>query len=153
MIDGVSRSLIMTQSMTLPRLLPARLVDILLNRYAAFMVGMLLYSLLMKSLGGLGGFAILSEYFEIGLNLYLYYFFNRILRPSRWQPWLAAIPILLAYLGQDIFYLMYGKVFRIIELNLVPELLAILTPVYMTLLLVLAVLPLLAFLYSINYRK
>jgi len=139
--------------MTLSRQLPALLAALLLNRYAAFLVGMLLYSLLMKSLGGLGGYSILSEYFEIGLNLYLYYFFNRILRPSRWQALLAAMPILLAYLGQDIYYLMYGKVFRIIELNLVPELLAILTPVYMALFIVVAVLPLAAFLYSINYRK
>ncbi len=139
--------------MTLSRHLPIRLAALLLNRYVAFLVGMLLYSLKMESLGGLGGYSILSEYFEIGLNLYLYYFFNRILRPSRWQPWLAAVPILLAYLGQDIYYLMYGKVFRIIELNLVPELLAILTPVYMVLGIVVVVLPLTAFLYSINYRK
>jgi len=143
----------MKQTKTFLRRLASPLAFILLNRYAIFLVSMLSYSMLMKNLGGLGGYAILSEYFEIGLTVYLYFFFNSILRPSRWQALLAAVPILLAYLGQDIYYLMYGKVLRIIELNLIPELLAVLTPVYFVLIILFGLLPLLAFFYSINYRN
>lgn len=139
--------------MTMPGVLRTKLKAVLLNRYAAFIVGMFGYSMLIKKLGGLGGISILTEYLEIGLVLYLYFYFNKILRPSRWQALLAATPIFLAYLGQDLYYLMYGKVLRIIELTEVPELLEVLPAKSLILIIVLAVIPLVVFLLSIDRRK
>ena len=139
--------------MSMPGLLRNKLSAVLLNRYTAFIAGMFCYSMLIKRLGGLGGISILTEYLEITLVLYLYYYFNRILRPSRWQALLAALPIFLAYLGQDLYYLMYGKVFRIIEFTEVPELLEVLPAKSLILVIVTAVIPLVVFLLSIDRRK
>lgn len=133
--------------------LRAKLAALILNRYTAFLLGLFGYSLLIKQLGGLGGTSVLTEYLEVGLVLYLYWYFNRILRPSAWQPWLAAVPLLLAYVGQDIYYLMYGKVFRVIEFTEVPELLAVLSPTAIALLLLVVVLPLGLFVVSVDRRK
>ncbi len=150
---GFSRLPIEVKSVTMYRRCRNKLTAVLLNRYTAFIAVMYGYSLLVKRMGGLDGISNLTEYLEITFVLYLYFYFNKILRPSRWQALLAAAPILLAYLVQDIYYLMYGKVFRIIEFTEVPELLDILSPKIIVLLFVAVILPLMIFLFSINYRK
>ena len=148
-------------------------VSLLFNRYTAFILGIYAYSLIILVLGGLGGmFAatetrsiwlfsldqdrgayLTKEYLELLFLLYLYCYCNEILRPSRWRALLAAAPLFLAYLGQDIYFLMYSSVFRASELAEVPELLSILTWPYIVALLLLVALPLGFFVWSINYRK
>ncbi|MCL1980943.1 MAG: sulfatase-like hydrolase/transferase [Proteobacteria bacterium] len=149
------------------------IVLLLFNRYTAFIIGVYAYSLIILALGGLGGMFgaielrsmwlfqldqargvyLKKEYLELLFLLYLYGYFNKILRPSRWQALLAAIPLLLAYLGQDIYYLMYSSIFRFAELAEVPELLSVLTWPYIVTLLLLVVLPLGFFVWSIDYRR
>ena len=147
----------------------------LYNRYTAFLLGIYAYSLTILLLGGLGGVFdiggigrqsmwlfpldqtrgvfLQEEYLELALLLYLYWYGNAILRPSRWRALLAAVPLLLAYLGQDIYFLMYNSVFRAVELAQAPELLAILTWRYGLALLLFAALPLGFFVWSINWRR
>ena len=149
------------------------LYSLLFNRYAAFLLGVYAYSLILLLLGGLGGVLqvteiesimvfhldeirgvrMMREYWELLLLFYLYCYFNMILRPSRLRALLAALPLLLAYLGQDIYFLMYSNVFRVAELSEVPELLQVLSWSHLALLLVLVALPLGYFVWSINYRK
>ncbi|MCL2790778.1 MAG: LTA synthase family protein [Desulfobulbus sp.] len=149
------------------------IASLLFNRYTAFILGVYAYSLIILVLGGLGGMFgaielrsmwlfqldqnrgayLKKEYLELLFLLYLYWYCNAILRPSRWQALLAAVPLLLAYLGQDIYFLMYSGIFRIAELVEVPELLTVLTWPYLIALLFVAVLPLGFFVWAINYRK
>lgn len=148
-------------------------VSLLFNRYTLFLVGVYAYSMVILMLGGLGGvlaftemeplmlfrygettgIMLKKEYWELTLLFYLYCYFNMILRPSRGQAWLAALPLFYAYLGQDIYFLMYSNVFRFSELAEVPELLKVLSLPYIGLLVLFVVLPLGYFLWSINYRK
>ena len=127
--------------------LAASFCFLLCNRYTAFVLGVYLYSLVILLLDGLGGVLALTknpalmlfplgeesgvilkkQYWELVLLFYLYCYGNMILRPSRLKPWLAALPLFLAYLGQDLYYLMYSNVFRFSELGEVPELLKVLT--------------------------
>lgn len=135
---------------------------LLVNRYTAFLLGAFMYSLVIKSLGSIGGiaffredgtFALNQQYLELTFVFYLYCYFNMILRPSRWQALLAAVPLLLAYLGQDIYYLMYSNVFRVSELAEIPELLKVLTPKHIAVLTVTVVLPLGLFLRAVCWRR
>ncbi len=135
---------------------------LLINRYTAFLLGLFAYSLLVKFLGcpgGIGFFrvdgslALNQQYLESVLVFYLYCYFNQILRPSRWQALLAAVPLLLMYVGQDIYYLMYSNVFRVAVLAEVPELLKVLTLKHIALLTVFAVIPLGYFFWSVQLRK
>jgi phosphoglycerol transferase MdoB-like AlkP superfamily enzyme len=155
------------------RIAASTIVYLLFNRYTAFILGVYAYSLIILALGGLGGMFgaieiqsmwlfqldetrgvyLKREYLELIFLLYLYCYFNMILRPSRWQALLAVVPLFLAYLGQDIYFLMYSNVFRASELAEVPELLSVLTWPYLTLLLLFVVLPLGFFLWSVNYRR
>ena len=155
------------------RFVAVRIVYLLFNRYTAFLLGVYAYSLIILTLGGLGGvFAfteieslmlfrysdtvgvmLKKEYWELTLLFYLYCYFNSILRPSRWQALLAALPLFYAYLGQDIYFLMYSNVFRVSELVEVPELLKVLSLPQLAMLLIFVALPLGYFLWSVNYRR
>ncbi|WP_319589091.1 sulfatase-like hydrolase/transferase [uncultured Desulfobulbus sp.] len=155
------------------RFVANRTAYLLFNRYTVFLLGVYAYSLIILALGGLGGMFgaievqsmwlfqldelrgvyLKREYLELILLFYFYCYFNMILRPSRWQALLAAVPLFLAYLGQDIYFLMYSSVFRFAELSEVPELFRVLSWPYIAMLLVFVVLPLGFFLWSINYRR
>ncbi len=144
------------------RLVASGIVYLLVNRYTAFLLGVFVYSLLINLQGGPGGVVLFKEgmgfifnkqYLELTLLFYLYCYFNMILRPSRWQALLAAAPLFFAYLGQDIYYLMYSNVFRFTELSEIPELLTVLSIPVILLLFITVVVPLGYFLRSIHYRK
>jgi phosphoglycerol transferase MdoB-like AlkP superfamily enzyme len=144
------------------RLTRSRIGSLLVNRYTAFIFCVFVYALIVKLLGGMGGvvtltssgeLAVKKEYFELTLLFYLYCYFNMILRPSRWQGVLAAVPILFAYLGQDIYYLMYSGVFRGSELTEVPELLTVASYKLLLVLFITVVVPSGIFFWSVNYRK
>jgi phosphoglycerol transferase MdoB-like AlkP superfamily enzyme len=131
-----------------------RLVSVLCNRYVAFLLVLFCYTLLIEHLGGLkGGLVFARQYLEIGQLLYLYWYLNVIVRPSRWQPFLAATPIFLAYIGQDIYFLLLAKVFRFIELTEVAELFNVTSRPFQVLIILAALIPLSGFLASINYRR
>ena len=70
---------------------------------------------------------------EAPLLLYSYFLCNCLLKRSRWQPWLAALPLVLAYTITDIYYMVYGRFVRIVEVTEIPELLDILPFHYATL--------------------
>ena len=135
-------------------LVSRRLVSVLCNRYVAFLLVLFCYTLFIEHLGGLkGGWVFTRQYLEIGQLLYLYWYLNAIVRPSRWQPFLAAAPIFLVYIGQDIYYLLLAKVFRFVELTEVAELLDVTSPKFLALIFLAALIPLCGFLTSINYRR
>lgn len=143
------------------------------NRYTAFLLGYYLYTAIISLVGGLGGVVAMTkhpalvlipvdsesglmlnkEYWELTLVFYLYCYGNLILRPSKWRPWLAALPLFLAYLGQDLYFIAYANVFRFAELAEVPELLKVLSVPVLVLLAALVALPLGLYLWSINYRR
>jgi phosphoglycerol transferase MdoB-like AlkP superfamily enzyme len=131
-----------------------RLWGLICNRYTIFFLLLFYYTEYIEHLGGLkGGKVFARQYLDIEIILYIYWYLNAILKPSRWQPFLAASPIFLAYIGQDIYYLLLGKVFRIIELTEVAEMFNVISLKYLVLIILAGSIPLLGFLYSINYRR
>ncbi len=84
------------------------------------------YLLLAEYLGGFVASYTGQLWLEGLLALYMYGLGYVVLRPSRWRAYLAAVPLLMFYLTSDIFYLAFGKVFRLVNLNELPELFEIL---------------------------
>lgn len=100
------------------------LITIFFNRYLAFFSFLLAYSFILHKLGGLPPLWS-SLRLEAPLLLYGYFLCNSLLKKSRWQPWLAALPLVLAYTIADICYMAYNRVVRIVEITEIPELLDI----------------------------
>lgn len=111
------------------------------------------YEQLVAASGGFDSERFFERWFELGLVAYLYLYFYLILRPNRWRPLQAALPVLLLYLVQDIFYHFYGKVFRIIEALELPELLQVLPLTYSVPMVLVFLAPLLWLFASVDYRK
>src|SRR5512139_4221134 len=80
------------------------------------------YMRLMQAFGGFSAEYFYHQLIELGLVLYLYAVFHVALKPSRARSVLAALPLLLIYLVHDLFYLVFGKVFRLVNLSEFPEL-------------------------------
>ena len=110
------------------------------------------YTLLIEHLGGFATYQMAQQVLEFGLVLYLYALFFRLQRPWRGRSVLAALPLLGLYLVHDLFYLVYGKVFRLINISEFPELLQVLPLVYSILLLALLLLLLGLFVLKLEYR-
>lgn len=139
-------------------MLRTRLFPLILNRYTVFFALLYGYCALMQNFGGLanpwGQPNPWSEpRLELPLLLYLYFLLNRLLRPSRWQPILAALPLLLMYIIADVYYLVYGRILRLIEITELPEMIDVLPAKYLLLIAVGVALPLGAFLYSLDLRR
>ncbi len=111
------------------------------------------YERLVEASGGFETYRFHERWFELGFVTYLYLLIYLLLKPGRWRPLQAALPILLIYMVQDIFYHFYGKVFRIIEVLELPELLQVLPLSYSVPMALIFLLPLLWLLSSIDYRK
>jgi hypothetical protein len=111
------------------------------------------YMLLMEGLGGFSTEYLHRQLIELGLVLYLYALFHAALKPGRWRSVLAALPLLLIYLVHDLFYLVFGKVFRLTNLAEFPELVQILPLGYSALLLVALLLPLGLYLLRLDWRR
>lgn len=120
---------------------------------ALFFGGIYLYALLMEVWGGFSTHLLYLQWPEVILVLYFYGLIYSLLKPSGWRPWLAGVPIFLVYLVHDIFYLVYGKVFRFINVAEVPELLQILPPAYAILLVIGFITPFALILARIDYRR
>lgn len=124
-----------------------------LLRGLGFVAGLYGYTLLMETFGGFSTSALYGQWLELLLVLYLYGLFYVLLKPVAWRAVLAAVPILLLYLVHDVFYLIYGKVFRLIDIAELPELLQVLPLGYALLVALLLFVPLGLFIISINYRQ
>lgn len=111
------------------------------------------YMLLMEGFGGFSTEYLHRQFIELGLVLYLYALFHVALKPGRWRGVLATLPLLLIYLVHDLFYLVFGKVFRLINLAEFPELVQILPLGYSALLLAALLLPLGLYLLRLDWRQ
>jgi phosphoglycerol transferase MdoB-like AlkP superfamily enzyme len=110
------------------------------------------YTLVADWFGGLPLF-LPAWRLEIPLLLYLYSYFVWILRPSRWQSVIAALPILLAYVVFDAYHVLFGRLLRITEVTELPEMFMVM-PILNKILLLLAVgLPLGLFLRAVQWRR
>jgi len=59
---------------------------------------------------------------EIPFVMYLYFFFNGILKNRKLKPLIAAIPIFLLYIAHDLYFFTFGTVPRLIEIKHIPQL-------------------------------
>lgn len=117
------------------------------------LAGLYLYSVVMANRGGFASEFLYRQWLEIGFVIYLYALLYVIQRPGKGRALLAAVPIFLIYMVHDVFYLIYGKVFRFINLAEVPELLQVVPLSYAILLVVIFVLPMLLIICRVNYRQ
>ena len=100
-------------------------MSVVTNRYAALAAFLFAYTWIMSLIGGMPPLRYFCR-LEIPLLLYVYYYLNQLTRPSRWQPVIAALPIVLAYAVFDGIFLQFGRLLRIIEVKELPELMAVL---------------------------
>ncbi len=123
------------------------------NRYSLLFLGLYLYTAIIAGRGGLDTGSLSWFWIELFFLLYFYSYFYLILKPGRWRAILAAMPILISYLIQDAYFLVYGKVLRLIELLELPELLQVISFNYIILIAVFIFLPIIVFVARINYNN
>ena len=107
---------------------------VVVNRYVVFIGFLLCFTWAMSLIGGMPPLR-LAWRLEIPLILCLYYYFNSITRPSRWQPLVAALPIVLVYGIFEANFMSLGRLLRIVEVKEFPELLNVL-PLWVIMLIV-----------------
>lgn len=120
---------------------------------ALLLAALYLYARLVEVYGGFSTKLLYLQWPEIICVLYLYGLVYAVLKPSSWRPVLAALPIFLVYVVHDVFYLVYGKVFRLINLAELPEFFQILPLPYAVLLGALFVILCATIIARINYGK
>ncbi|HEY5603634.1 MAG TPA: sulfatase-like hydrolase/transferase [Gammaproteobacteria bacterium] len=120
---------------------------------ALFLLGIYGYAHLSARSGAFHAEMFFLQWIELGLVSYLYVYLYLIQKPGPWRVIAAALPILLAYLAQDLYFHFYGKVLRIIEVMELPELFAVLPLSYGLILAAVFFAPLAAYLYTVNYRQ
>lgn len=118
-----------------------------------FLLALYGYELLVELFGGFKTIDFFGQWFELGLAAYLYLYAYLIQKPRHWRPLVAGLPLFLLYMTSDIFFHFYSKVFRLVEVLELPELLQVLPLSYSVLLLLVFLLPLLFLISSIDYRK
>ena len=125
----------------------------LLFALGGLLLSLYLYSLLVDNLGGFTVKHIYTQWLEIILVCYLYSLVYLLLKPSRYRVFIAATPLFLLYLLHDVFFMVYGKVFRFINFAETPELLQIL-PLFSAIVVVLLFLsPLLLIIHQFNTER
>lgn len=127
--------------------------SIVINRYSIFLLGIYFYSLAIDYRGGLNSTLFLSQWIELFFLFYFYVYFYFVLKPVRWRSLFAAMPIVASYFLHDLFFLTYGKIFRLINFVEIPELIQVLPLGYGIILAVLIVTPFIVFFSFINYRN
>ena len=90
---------------------------------------------------------------ELPLLLLLYWAISFALRPGILSAIVATLPFMVAYCACDVFFIAYGDVLRIIDVQSLPELLKVLPFVEKTEILLALGLPLALLLAFLNYRK
>jgi len=130
----------------------SQLKQLLINRYVVFLSLLLAYTEIMQNFGGLPSFRNAWR-LEIPLVLYIYYTLNLALRPFRLKPLVAAAPIVLFYVGADVYFILFGRLPHIVELAELSELFKV-VPLYLAIPLSLIIgLPAAAFLSFVNFRR
>jgi hypothetical protein len=121
-------------------------------RYFVFLIFM---EALSEILGWQSGLSPLRSHLlmEAPLLLALYWAFNFALRPCKLPAFIAALPFVVAYIACDVFFVAYGDVLRIIDLQNLPELLKVLPFVRKAGLMLALGLPLALLLAFVNYRR
>ena len=126
--------------------------SLFLNRHFFFILSLILATELFQRIGGLpslrGAWRL-----EIPLLVYFYWLGNHILRPSRRQPWLAAIPTALLYVIFDLYHMQFGRLLRISEIAQIPELFQVLTPGNRLMAIIAVGVPLTLFLRAVYWRR
>ena len=123
-----------------------------LLRITVLLLVFVAYMMLAEHFGGFVASFSQQQWLEGLIGLYLYGLSYALLRPSRWRSYLAAVPLLLLYLTSDIFYLAFGKVFRLVNIQELPELLQILPPGYGLSLVTVLLVPLVWILVSVRWQ-
>ncbi|MBF0462065.1 MAG: sulfatase-like hydrolase/transferase [Magnetococcales bacterium] len=98
------------------------LLSIIFNRYTFFLGIVLLYidsAPIIELTKGVWRM-------EIPLLLYLYFCFNNLIKPSRWQAVVAALPLAMLYLGHDYYFMRFARIPKWIECTQIPELIGVL---------------------------
>lgn len=130
----------------------AKLKGLLINRYLIFLLALIVSSEIFSNYAGLPPL-LPAWQMEIPLILYIYWLGNRLLRPNRLQPWLAALPIFIGYHFFDLYHMQLGRLLRFTEVTELPELFQILTRTNQILCGLLVILPLVAMLLFVNWRQ
>ncbi len=99
-----------------------------IRRLAEYLVFALVLFVMTKQFWHGGGLQPLSWHkaLELPLVLYFYLLVRSFLPAQRFRAVLAAIPVLLVYLFLDVYYLLLGRVFRLSEIQELPELIDVL---------------------------
>jgi phosphoglycerol transferase MdoB-like AlkP superfamily enzyme len=139
-------------AMTVLHWIPVKWQRYIFNRYSVFSLFMLCYTTALQLIGGLPSLGY-HFFYEAPFLLGLYFLFSTLLKPSAWTPYIAALPLVLAYTADDAFFVAYGAVFKIIDLHDVPELIDILPLSYKLSFSALIGLPLLLYLRNLDWRK
>jgi len=122
------------------------------NRYVIFAGFLYLFTWIMSLIGGMPPIR-LAWRLEIPLLLCMYFYFNAITRPSKWQSLVTAIPIVLVYGIFEANFMSLGRLLRIIEVKEFPELLNVL-PLWVVVIIGLGFgLPLIAFLKLLRFNR
>ncbi len=127
-------------------------LPLLCNRYSILLVVLALFTAFMAQHGGLP-ILLPAWRLELPILLYTYWYFNRITRPSRWQPVIAAVPILLIYGGLDAYHIMFGRLPRIAEVSQIGELFEVLQTPGRIAAILLVCLPVLGLLTCLDLRR
>ena len=122
------------------------------NRYFAFFVFMVALAAVLSKMSGLSG---LRSHFrtEVPLLIGLYWALTLVLKPRRLSSFVAAFPIVVIYIGYDLFYLYWGNVFKAIDALNLPELLKVLPFARDAALLLALALPVVLPLCFVDYRR
>jgi phosphoglycerol transferase MdoB-like AlkP superfamily enzyme len=121
-------------------------------RYFVFLIFM---GALSEILGWQSGLSPLRSHLliEAPLLLALYWALNFALRPGKLPAFIAALPFVIAYVACDVFFVAYGDVLRIIDLQNLPELLKVLPFARKAGMILALGMPLALLLAYVNYRR
>lgn len=124
-----------------------------ISRYCIFILCLYLYALIIESRGGIASTFFFSQEIELLFLIYFYTYSYHILKAGRWRSLIAALPIAVSYLVQDVYYLAYGKIFRLVNVLELPELLQVIPFSYGALITIFIIMPLAVFFLAINFHK
>jgi phosphoglycerol transferase MdoB-like AlkP superfamily enzyme len=138
--------------MTLQGIGPAKLKNLLISRYLLFPLILVALTEILQHYGALPSLRPAWR-FEIPLLCYLYWLANRVTRPNRLQPLIAALPILVLYGIFDFYHLRLGRLLRLTEVTELPEMFQVVPLSFKLLSAAMVGLPLLIFLLALHWRR
>ncbi len=121
-------------------------------RFGVLTASLLAFTYVLEQLGGMSGLWW-HKIIELPLVLYLYFLLAQLLRKDPVGAVVAAVPIFLGYALMDLYYLLFGRVFRLSEVREVPELLDVLPWQISAALIAVAVIPALVFLWALRPQR